>query len=147
MADAFLSSTPAPPAYTDKEAKYPELARQNQYGELTVLAGETRGRWHQRALTTVRRSSRRRRRQLHHCCGKHPPLRVIDDGVASLHSVPLLDHPGMGSMPGPGPEPPLGDLLQIAMHWRARRLAASHCGTFRRRRGNVANTSKPETQL
>ena len=27
----------------------------------------------------------------------------------------LLDHPGMGSMPGPGPEPPLGDLLQVAM--------------------------------
>ena len=40
-------------AVADKEAKYPELARQNQYGELTVLAGETRGRWHQRALTTV----------------------------------------------------------------------------------------------
>ena len=27
----------------------------------------------------------------------------------------LLGHPGMGNMPGPGPEPPLGDLLQIAM--------------------------------
>ena len=27
----------------------------------------------------------------------------------------LLDHPGMGSMPGPGPEPPLGDLLQVAL--------------------------------
>ena len=27
----------------------------------------------------------------------------------------LLDHPGIGDMPGPGPEPPLGDLLQIAM--------------------------------
>ncbi len=26
-----------------------------------------------------------------------------------------LDHPSMGSMPGPGPEPPLGDLLQIAL--------------------------------
>ena len=29
--------------------------------------------------------------------------------------ISLLDHSGMGSMPGPGPEPPLGDLLQIAM--------------------------------
>ena len=27
----------------------------------------------------------------------------------------LLDHPGIGSMSGPRPEPPLGDLLQIAM--------------------------------
>ena len=27
----------------------------------------------------------------------------------------LLDHPRMGNMPGPGPEPPLGDLLEIAM--------------------------------
>ena len=27
----------------------------------------------------------------------------------------LLDQPGMGNMPGAGPEPPLGDLLETAM--------------------------------
>ena len=27
----------------------------------------------------------------------------------------LLDHPGMGNMLGPGPEPPLGDLLETAL--------------------------------
>ena len=40
-------------ALADKEATYPELARQNQYGELMVLACETGGRWHHRALTMV----------------------------------------------------------------------------------------------
>merc|ERR1719171_1013557 len=34
-----------------KKTTYPELARYNQYGELTVLACETGGRWHHRALT------------------------------------------------------------------------------------------------
>ena len=37
----------------DKEATYLELAQPNRYGELTVLACETGGRWHHRALTMV----------------------------------------------------------------------------------------------
>ena len=40
-------------AVAHKEATYPELARRNQYGELTVLACETGGRWHHRALSMV----------------------------------------------------------------------------------------------
>ena len=36
-----------------EETTYPELTRQNQYGKLTVLACETGGRWHHRALTMV----------------------------------------------------------------------------------------------
>ena len=36
-----------------------------------------------------------------------------------LHGAPgatsLLDQPGMGIVPGAGPEPPLGDLLETAM--------------------------------
>ena len=30
-------------------------------------------------------------------------------------AISLLDHPSIGDMFGPGPEPSLGDLLQIAM--------------------------------
>ena len=40
-------------AVADKETTYPELARPNRYGELMVLACETGGRWHHRALTMV----------------------------------------------------------------------------------------------
>ena len=40
-------------AVAHKKATYPELARQNKYGELTVLACETGGRWHQTALAMV----------------------------------------------------------------------------------------------
>ena len=38
-------------AVADMEGTYAKLARQNRYGELTVLACETPGRWHQRDLT------------------------------------------------------------------------------------------------
>ena len=34
---------------------------------------------------------------------------------AQQPATSLLDQPGMENMPGPGPEPPLGDLLEIAM--------------------------------
>ena len=40
-------------AAADKEATYPELPRQRQYGELMVLGCETGSRWHHRALTMV----------------------------------------------------------------------------------------------
>ncbi len=40
---------------------------------------------------------------------------ILSTALQRTVATSLLDHPGMGSMPGPGPEPPLGDLLQIAM--------------------------------
>ena len=40
---------------------------------------------------------------------------ILSTALQRTVVVSLLDHSGMGSMPGPGPEPPLGDLLQFAM--------------------------------
>ena len=40
-------------AVAHEEATYLELIRQNQYGELAVLARETEGRWHHRAFRKV----------------------------------------------------------------------------------------------
>ena len=40
---------------------------------------------------------------------------ILSTALQRTVATSLLDHPGMGNMPGPGPEPPLGDLLQIAM--------------------------------
>ena len=40
---------------------------------------------------------------------------ILSTALQRTVAMRLLDHPSMGSMPGPGPEPPLGDLLQIAM--------------------------------
>ena len=43
------------------------------------------------------------------------PLLRQAAALAYTVATSVLDHPGMGNIPGPGPEPPLGDLLQIAM--------------------------------
>ena len=40
---------------------------------------------------------------------------ILSTALQCTVATSLLDQPGMGNMPGAGPEPPLGDLLEIAM--------------------------------
>ena len=42
-------------------------------------------------------------------------MNILSMALQRTVTTSLLDHPRMGNMPGPGPEPPLGDLLEIAM--------------------------------
>ena len=105
-----------------KENTYPELASPNQYGELTVLACETGGRWHHRALTMVSKLIEAKTQTIAPLLRQAAALAyhrrwwgILSTALQRTVATSLLDHPGMGSMPGPGPEPPLGDLLQIAM--------------------------------
>ncbi len=41
--------------------------------------------------------------------------KILSMALQRTEATSILDHPGMASMPGPGPETPLGDLLHIAM--------------------------------
>ena len=109
-------------AVARKEATYPELARQNQYGELTVLACETGGRWHHRALTMVAKLIEAKTQTIVPLLRQAAALAyhrrwwgILSTALQRTVATSLLDHPRMGNMPGPGPEPPLGDLLEIAM--------------------------------
>ena len=108
-------------AIRSKETTYPELAGPNPYGDLTVLACETGGRWHDTARTTVTRLLETKVHTV------HPLLRRAARGafhrrwwgflsVALQRTVAqsLLDEPGMGEAPGPGPEPCLADVLSAA---------------------------------
>ena len=105
-----------------KEATYPELARRNQYGELTVLACETGGRWHHRALSMVSTLIEAKTQTIAPLLRQVAALAyhrrwwgILSTALQRTVATSLLDHPGMGDMSGPDPEPPLGDLLQIAM--------------------------------
>ena len=40
---------------------------------------------------------------------------ILSTALQRTVATSLLDQPGMGNMPGAGPEPPLGDLLETAM--------------------------------
>ena len=40
---------------------------------------------------------------------------ILSTALQRTVATSLLDHPGMENIPDPDPEPPLGDLLQIAM--------------------------------
>ena len=108
-------------AIRDKEATYPELAVPNPYGDLTVLACETGGRWHATARTTVSRLLDTKVRTV------HPLLRRAARGAFHRRwwgclsvalqrtvAISLLDEPGIGEVPGPGPEPCLADVLAAA---------------------------------
>ena len=41
--------------------------------------------------------------------------KILSMALQRTVATSILDHPGMASMPGPGPETPLGDLLHIVM--------------------------------
>ena len=103
-----------------KEATYLELAGRNQYGELTVLACETGGRWHHRALSMVSILIEAKTQTIAPFLRQAAALAyhrrwwgILSTALQRTVATSLLDHPGMGNMPGPSPEPPLGDLLQI----------------------------------
>ena len=87
-----------------------------------VLACETEGRWHHRALTMVSKLIEDKTQTiaplLRHAAALAYYRRwwdILSTALQCTVATSLLDHPGMGNMLGPGPEPPLGDLLQIAM--------------------------------
>ena len=109
-------------AVADKETTYPELARPNRYGELMVLACETGGRWHHRALTMVSKLIEAKTQTVAPLLRQAAALAyhrrwwgILSTALQRTVATSLLDQPGMGSMLGAGPEPPLGDLLEIAM--------------------------------
>ena len=109
-------------AVADMEGTYAKLARQNRYGELTVLACETGGRWHHRALTMVSTLIEAKTQTIAPLLWQAAAVayhrrwwKILSTALQRTVATSLLDHPGMGSMPGPRPEPTLGDLLQIAM--------------------------------
>ena len=70
-------------AVAHKEATYPELARPNRYGELTVLACETGGRWHHRALTMVAKLIEAKTQTIVPLLRQAAALACIDDGGVS----------------------------------------------------------------
>jgi len=105
-----------------KEAAYPELAAANPYGKLTVLACETGGRWHDTARGMVsqlvntrvlnvppllRRAARLAYHRRWWC--------LLSVALQRTVATSLLDHPGLGCVPGTGPAPPLGDVLHEAL--------------------------------
>ena len=105
-----------------KETTYPELDHQNQYGEPIVLVCETGSRWHHRALTMVSKLIEAKTQTIAPLLRQAAALAyhrrwwgILSTALQRTLATRLLDHPGMGSMPGPGPEPLLGDLLEIAM--------------------------------
>ena len=109
-------------AVAHKEPTYPELVRRNQYGALTVLACETGGRWHHRALSMVSTLIEAKTQTIAPLLRQAAALAyhrrwwgILSTALQRTVATSLLDHLGIGIMPGPGPEPPLGDLLQIAM--------------------------------
>ena len=109
-------------AVADKETTYPELARPNRYGELMVLACETGGRWHHRALTMVSKLIEAKTQTVAPLLRQAAALAyhrrwcgILFTALQRTVATSLLDQPGMGNMPGAGPEPPLGDLLETAM--------------------------------
>ena len=109
-------------AIRDKRNAYPELAGPNPYGDLTVLACETGGRWHATALGMVARLVATRTQTV-------PPLlrraaaqafhrrwwSLLSVALQRTVATSLLDHPGLGCMPGSGPAPPLGDVFHAAL--------------------------------
>merc|ERR1712182_94627 len=105
-----------------KQTTYPELDRWNQYGELTVLAYETGGKWHHRALSMVSTLIEAKTQTIAPLLRQAAALAyhrrwwgILSAALQHTVATSLLDHPGMGDMPGPGPESPLDALLQTAM--------------------------------
>ena len=94
----------------------------NPYGELTVLACETGGRWHATARGVVSRLIHTRTHSVPPFLRRAAALAYHRRwwgmlSVALQHTVTtcLLDDPGLAATPGAGPEPPLADVLHDAI--------------------------------
>ena len=109
-------------AIRDKEDTYPELAEANPYGDLTVLACETGGRWHTTARAVMARLIHSRTQSVPPILRRAAALAYHRRwwsllSVALQHTVTtcLMDNPGLAAAPGAGPEPPLADVLHEAI--------------------------------
>ena len=87
-----------------------------------VLACETGGRWHHPALTMVSKLIEVKTQAIAPLLRQAAALAyhrrwwaILSTALQRTVVTSLLDHLGVRSMPGPGAEPSLGDLLQIAM--------------------------------
>ena len=106
---------------SNPERTYPELAAPNPYGDLTVLACETGGRWHDTAQGMVSRLVRTRVATVTPLLRRAAALAfsrrwwsLLAVALQRTVASSLLDEPGMGGAPGAGPEPFLGEVLQTA---------------------------------
>ena len=115
-----------PSRVTTSPRDHTELASPNPYDDLTVLACETGGRWHETARGMVSRLVHTRTQTVHPILRRAAALAYTRRwwsllSVALQHTVAmsLLDKPGMGGAPGAGPAPFLGDVLHMAQEYPA----------------------------
>ena len=108
-------------AEADKERMYPELAGPNPYGELLVLAAETGGHWNKTALDTVSRLIDARTKKVSPMLRRAAKLAyhrrwwgILSAALQQAVALCCLDHPGMGSVAGLGPEPCLAEVITEA---------------------------------
>ena len=101
---------------------YPELALPNHYGDLTILACETGGWRHDTARGMVSRLVTAKTQMVPPLLRRAAALAyhrrwwgLLSVALQRVVATNLLDHPGLGGMPGSGPEPPLGDVLQVGV--------------------------------
>ena len=105
-----------------KENTYPELAEHNPYGKLTVLACETGGRWHDTARGLIAQLVTTRTQNVHPLLRRAAGLAyqrrwwsLLSVALQRTVTTSLLDHPGLGCMPGAGPAPFLGDVFHATL--------------------------------
>ena len=86
---------------------------------LTVLACETGGRWHQTARSTVSRLVDSKTQSVQPLLQRAARLAyhrrwwsLLSIALQRTVATNLLDHPGLGEMPGTGPAPCLSEVLQ-----------------------------------
>ena len=106
-------------AIRHKENTYPELAGPNPYGDLTVLACEVGGRWHSTARGMVSRLVEAKTQSVFPILRRAARLAyhrrwwtLLSVALQRTVATNLLDHPRLGAMPGAGPTPKLGEVLQ-----------------------------------
>ena len=105
-----------------KEETYPELADHNPYGKLTVLACKTGGRWHDTARGMIAQLVTTRTQNVHPLLRRAAGLAyqrrwwsLLSVALQRTVTTSLLDHPGLGCMPGAGPAPFLGDVFHATL--------------------------------
>ena len=136
-------------AVAHKEPTYPELVRRNQYGALTVLACETGGRWHHRALSTVSTLIEAKTQTIAPLLRQAAALAyhrrwwgILSTALQRTVATSLLV---WGSCPAQARNP--RSVTCCRSRWRSRRLAASRCGTIRRKWGQAAQNWNSATQV